>query len=290
MPKRFNFIFNSEFWRLLSFAVLGGVLFWPALREMFATWMADSNNSHGLLVPVISAYIVREKMRNRAEVFQPGNSQTDKKNTVGLVILSLCLIGYIISQLTDIGVLRNLTFVGSIHGIMLFCYGWPMYATLWFPLYFLFFMVPVPTSIYSIAALPMQLFATRISVLVFGLTPLNVSAVGNIISIDGEMLTVAEACSGLRSLMSFIILSLLFAYRTRISYLKKTIIIASAVPIAIVGNIVRIVFTGFIAYLYGAEIATGFIHDASGYIMFAAAFLVFFFFSRALGHGTAKDH
>jgi exosortase len=140
------------------------------------------------------------------------------------------------------------------------------------------------------AALPMQLFATKVTVAILQLTPFSVSAEGNIIRIGGEMLMVAEACSGIRSLMSFIMLSFLFAYIARSSWWKKTALVLLSIPLAICGNIVRLIFTTFVAYVYGSKIASGFIHDASGYIMFVAAFGVFLWLARVIEEKEDHPH
>ena len=152
----------------------------------------------------------------------------------------------------------------------------------YFPLAVLIFMVPVPGTLYGMVALPMQLFATKVSVGLLQFTSLPVSYDGNIIRVGTAMLEVAEACSGLRSLMSFVMISILFAHLTNVRRLKKAVIVAVSVPIAVVGNILRIIFTTFVAYIYGSKIAAGFIHDVSGYVMFVAAFIFFMWLSRFL--------
>jgi exosortase len=210
----------------------------------------------------------------------PGPSQ--QGTLLGLIGMIASLLFYVFAVLMDIVVFKNIAFVLCVQSTALFVFGWPFVSQFAFPLFFLFFMVPVPVTLYGMIALPMQLFATKISVWVLGHTPLPVTADGNIIRIGEATLEVAEACSGLRSLMSFIMLSMLFAYLAKVSFVKRAVMVAASIPLAICGNIVRVVFTAFVAYFYGSKIASGFIHDVSGYVMFVAAFLVFMWLARVL--------
>jgi exosortase len=263
------------------------------LQELWTDWNTDSYNSHGILVPLIVLYLVREVMKNKTvQNTAPGRTTPGGGGTamsiLGLVVLMGSLLVYFVGTVGEIVIFQRLALVVSLQSAVLFVFGWSVFRMFLFPLFFLFFMIPVPVTLYSMVALPMQLFATKVSGLILGLTPLPITVEGNIIRVGDSYLEVAEACSGLRSLLSFIMLSLLFAYLANIVQWKKVTMVLSSIPIAIAGNIVRILFTTVIAYIYGTRVATGFIHDASGYVMFVVAFCVFFWLSRKLegGHNT----
>ena len=262
--------------------VLVIILFWPVLNEMYETWMQDSNNSHGILVPLIVAYLIRERILKDRTVFEKNGFSERKFVKFGFIGLMGSLLFYFFSSVVDIVVFKNIAFVLSVQSIVFLVFGLSIFLKFLFPLFFLFFMIPVPTTLYGMVSLPMQLFSTKLTVFLMQFTPLPVTAAGNIIHIGNQALTVAEACSGLRSLMSFIMLSLLFAYLAKISFWKKGIMVGLSIPVAIAGNIVRLILTSFIAYLYGSKVAAGFIHDASGYVMFVVAFVVFFWLARKL--------
>ncbi|MFC1809290.1 exosortase/archaeosortase family protein [Candidatus Omnitrophota bacterium] len=315
--------------KVLILLALIAVVFWPTLKGMYTTWMEDSNNSHGIVVPIIVIYLIHRKLRSRlvgplpfckqnedvrtsrddmkcgrddtqssnkkepsthvvpaeAGTLDPGSSAgttSGRDSVIGFIGLVCSLLFYVFSVLMDIAVFKNISFVLCVQSTVLFVFGWALTQQLLFPLFFLFFMVPVPVTLYGMIALPMQLFATKLSVGILQFTPLPISANGNVIRVGNAMLEVAEACSGLRSLMSFIMLSLLFAYLARTSFVKRSIMVVSSIPLAICGNIIRLIFTAFVAYVYGSQIASGFIHDVSGYVMFVAAFLVFMWLAKVL--------
>ncbi len=281
MTSIHRYLSDTNVKRLLTLLILIIILFWPVINEMYETWMRDSNNSHGILVPLIVVYLIRDRLIKDKDSFR--QSTLEKRHiNIGFIGIMGALLLYLFSSIVDIVAFKNISFVFSLQSIVLFVFGWGVFYKLLFPLFFLLFMIPVPVTVHGLVSLPMQLFSTRLTVFILKFTSLPVVADGNIIRIGNEMLTVAEACSGLRSLMSFIMLSLLFAYLAKISYWKKGLMVLSSVPIAISGNIVRLIFTSFIAYIYGSRVASGFIHDASGYVMFVLAFVVFFWLSRIL--------
>lgn len=276
-----NIVKNPDFQKLLVLFMLFCFLFWPGLTQMYTVWTEDSNNSHGLLIPFIVAYLVYEAAKSKKAALDNAIQKQKSGQMIGFGVLTLSVFCFFIAMLTDIAVFKNFFTVSAFQGVVLFVFGWAMCRLFIFPLLFLFFMIPIPTTIYGAVALPMQLFATKVSVFFLRFTPLPVSAEGNIIRVGDEMLTVAEACSGLRSLMSFIIISLLFAYLGKIRFSKKAFMVILSVPVAIIGNILRIIALAFIAYLYGARTAVNAIHDVSGYVMFVIAFGVFLWLARA---------
>ena len=271
--------------KIVIIAAAVAALFYPTLKGMYTIWMEDSNNSHGILVPFIGAYLVWTRLKKERGEFQPlgeAIKNKDRFKLLGLAGLVIVLCFYAASVLMDIVFFKNLCFVLTIQMLVLYLGGWTIVRMFIFPLFFLFFMVPVPVTVYGMVALPMQLFATKLTVWILGFTHLPVSANGNIIRIGNEFLTVAEACSGLRSLLTFVMISFLFAYISNISRWKRGLLVALSIPVAICGNILRLLFTSFVAYIYGSKIATGFIHDASGYVMFVLAFGVFLWLSKVL--------
>jgi exosortase len=273
---------NPDIQKLVVLFLLFCVLFWPGLRQMYAVWTEDSNNSHGLLIPFIVAYLVYETLKTKKSALDVALNRPKTAQMAGLAGLVISVLLFFIGMLTDIAVFKNFFTVTAFQSLVLFVFGWALCRLFVFPLLFLVFMIPIPTTIYGAVALPMQLFATKVSVFFLKCTPLPVSAEGNIIRVGDEMLTVAEACSGLRSLMSFIIISLLFAYLAKIRFWKKSLMVALSVPVAIVGNVLRIIVLTFVAYLYGARTAINAIHDVSGYVMFVIAFGIFLWLARAL--------
>jgi exosortase A len=253
-------------------AVLFGIwfgIFWPVYPEMVQTWLNSSNNSHGILVPLISAFFIWNKREelSRAEV---GSSSW------GLVILAMSMVLYLLAFTGQVAVVARLMIVTSLIGLVLFNYGREVFGLLKFPLIYLVFMIPIPVTIYNLIAFPLQLFATKVSHFLISLVQIPVYREGNMLYFVQTQLEVADACSGIRSMMAFVMLSVLFAYLMDRGWGKRILLVALAIPLAIFANIVRVTGTGILAHFYGKKVARGFMHEFSGMAVFAFGFVLLF--------------
>ena len=140
---------------------------------------------------------------------------------------------------------------------------------------FLFLMVPLPQSVVNLIAFPLQLVAAQWAVDALQMLKIPVLLEGNIIHMAHSDLFVAEACSGLRSLMALLTLGIVFAHFFRPGKpIQQIFLVASTIPIAVVINSLRVALTGLLAHHFGQQAATGFIHEFQGMITFTVAFLV----------------
>jgi exosortase len=251
--------------------LFGGWLavFWPVYPELVHTWLTHSNNSHGILVPLISAFFAWNK---REELSRAAT----RSSYWGGIILAASMAVYVIAYTGQVAVATRLMIVTSLIGLVLFNYGREVFGILKFPLIYLVFMVPVPVSIYSLVAFPLQLFATKVSHFLISLVQIPVYREGNMLYFVQTQLEVAQACSGLRSMMAFVMLSVLFAYLIDRGWGKRILLVASAIPLAIFANIVRVTGTGILAHFYGGDVARGFLHEFSGLAVFAFGFVLMF--------------
>jgi exosortase len=134
-------------------------------------------------------------------------------------------------------------------------------------------MIPIPYVIYYAVTFPMQLFSTKIAVFFLDLFSLPVTSQGNIINLPNYQLEVVEACSGIRSLMTLTALGAAMAYMTQKTVFSGIIVFLFSIPIAIGANVFRIFITAIGAYTISPKFAEGFIHEASGLIVFLVGFL-----------------
>ena len=178
--------------------------------------------------------------------------------------------------------------VCSLIGLVLFNFGKEVTKILAFPLLFLFFMVPVPVSIHGLVAFPLQLFATGIARTIIQALGIPVLQEGNMLYFAQTHLEVAEACSGLRSMTAFLMLSVLFAYFMAPVWWRRMLLVLSVVPLAIGANIVRITGTGILAHFFGARIARGVLHDFSGLAVFALGLGCLFLEFMLLNRGRSE--
>lgn len=235
------------------------------LPPLVLDWWEDPNYSHGFVVPFLSAYFAWER-RDRLHSVLPQPSAWGLVPLLGGLVL--LFLGSIAAELF----LTRMSGIVVISGLVLYLFGWKVLKVLSFPIGFLIFMIPLPSLILNTVAFPLQLFAAKVSTFCLQIIDIPVFRDGNIIHLPYTTLEVAEACSGIRSLVALTALSVVFAYMTQRSAWKQSILILSAVPIAIVANAFRVWGTGFLAHLYGMEIAEGFYHTFAGWLVFVLAF------------------
>jgi exosortase len=163
--------------------------------------------------------------------------------------------------------LQGLAMLMYLAGASLVVAGWPLLRLTWQAIGFLIFMLPLPFTIETALRAPLQRFATIASTFLLQLVGLSAIARGNIIDVEGYKLGVAEACSGLKMLITFFALATGLILVVKRPLLDKMVILASAVPIAIVSNILRIMATGVLYVTAGEKTAEFVYHDLAGYLM-----------------------
>jgi len=268
--------------RFLILLMLWAAAFYPIYPSLVQTWLNHSNNSHGILVPLISLYFIWQK---RGKLRQTEISSCNW----GVVILASSMGFYLLSYAGSIAVISRSMIVFSLIGLVLFALGKTIFKLLAFPLFFLIFMVPVPDSILNIVAFPLQLFATKISSHIIAALSIPVYKEGNMLYFVKTQLEVAEACSGLRSIMALTMLSVIFVYLSDKGWLRKVILLASAVPLALIVNIIRVSGTGILAHFHGEKVARGFLHEFSGLAVFAFGFILLFLEYSLLNKSGTKQ-
>ena len=257
----------------LALAVL---VYLPILTNMVAHWRKDPDYSHGFLVVPLAAYFAWEKRRELAQTPVGGSWW-------GLVPLAMGVFSLAVGQLGNLLTALRSGFVFTVIGLVLLILGWRIFRIVAFPLFFMFLMVPLPQSLVNIIAFPLQLTAARWAVDMLHLIGIPALVEGNIIHLAHSELFVAEACSGLRSLMALVTLGVVFAYFfKRNRPLAQVILVGSTIPIAVVVNAVRVAITGILTHHYGLAAAQGVIHEFQGIITFTFAFALLMGESRLL--------
>jgi exosortase len=249
---------------LLVILALLGALYYPIIPLWVSELYSDPNYSHGFIVPLISGYFVYLRMAElNAAPVQPSNHGLWLL-CGGLLLLVVAYVG------TEYFTMRSSIIIIS-SGIILYLFGKAVFRLLLLPLGYLFFTVPIPYIIYDAVAFPLKLFITKYSVVMLKLFGIIVWREGNIIMFPNIELEVADACSGIRSLVSLVALGVAFAYVTQDRNWKRVVLVASAIPVSVFANGVRVVSTGVLAQYWGAKAAEGFFHEFAGIAVFALA-------------------
>lgn len=225
----------------------------------------ESNYSHGFLIPIISLFLIW-KMKDKLKEIPITSS------TKGLILLCAGLLIHLVSRCFLIDFVSGCSLIIVIYGLCLYLLGVRMTKKLIFPISFLIFMVPLPAVFTLALTFHMKMFATYWATGVTNLIGIPAVMEGATIILPNDFLEIGEPCSGIRSLITLLALSSLFAYFLSISYLKKIILFFATIPIALLSNLVRIVFLTIVTYVYGQKAALeepG--HTISGLLVYIVA-------------------
>lgn len=260
---------NRVGWAALAIGACFGVLYASVIAKLVSDWANDDNYSHGFLVVPIALWFAWERrQRLLALPVQP--------HWFGLVVivgsLAVLAVGIFGAELF----LTRISMIGTLVGTLLFLLGWAHIRALAFPLAFLLLMVPIPAILFNQVAFPLQLVASQFGEQVLSTWGIPVLREGNVIILAHSTLEVAEACSGIRSLVSLLTLGIVYGQFTDPRNGMRLLIALSTIPVAIVANGFRVAGTGIAAHYYGVEAATGFFHTFSGWLVFLVSFVMLF--------------
>jgi len=170
-----------------------------------------------------------------------------------------------------------------IAGIIIFLRGWATLRAVLFPLLFLVLMVPIPAIVFSQITFPLQILASKLSAWLLPLLGVPVLREGNVINLPAMPLEVAEACSGIRSLLSLTTLAIMYGFLLEKRIGIRILLGLASIPIAVAANGLRIVGTGLLVQYWDPDKAEGFFHAFSGWLIFVVSLVMLFVFHRFLG-------
>ena len=262
-------------WTALGwFAALIALCYWPVLVRLVAQWNNDEDMGHGFFVPILAAYIAWQK---RAEFF----AEPAKVNWLGLALVIYAGLQLCVATLGAELFLARTAIVLSIIGCVLFLGGNRRLRVMAFPLFLLFFMVPIPAILYNQITFPLQLIASRVAESALMTIGIPVLREGNVLELAGQKLSVVEACSGIRSLLTLSFLSLVYGYFFETKTWLRVVLFLATVPIAIVANASRVTVTGVIADSR-PELAHGLFHTAEGFVIWIVSITILALFHQTV--------
>jgi exosortase len=263
---------------LAAVAVIAGALVWVyggVLAALVRQWSSDDNYSHGFFVLPLAAFFAWERReRLRTAVRHP--------SSLGLVLVALSLLVYLAGVFGAELFLTRVSLIGVVAGGVLYVWGREPFRILFFPIAFLLLMVPLPAILFNQLAFPLQLVASQMGESAIAAAGIPVLREGNVLHLPARTLEVAEACSGIRSLVSLLMLAIVLGYFTERRIGARVLIALAAVPIAILANATRVAGTGLASEWVSPAAADGFFHTFSGWLMFVVAFAGLLAFQRGL--------
>jgi exosortase len=176
----------------------------------------------------------------------------------------------------------RISFVFLLTGLIATFFGWTMVGVLRFPLLVLILAIPFPAILFNRITFPLQLLASRIASDILPLLGVPTLHEGNVIELPVMKLEVAEACSGIRSLMSLFTLAVFYGYFLEKTTKRRVILALASIPIAVTANVARIVGTGLCVQYWDPDKALGFFHEFSGWVMFIVSLACLYLVHRAM--------
>jgi exosortase len=273
---------NAHFaWGPVLIGVLTAAIYYHVLAKLVTDWWRMPDFSHGFLVPIFVAYVVWAKRKSLLNTkITPTWS--------GLAVVALGLVVLLLGAYGAELFLSRISLVILLAGLVLCFGGWQLLKELRFALLVLLLAIPIPSILFNELTLPLQILASKLASALLPLFGVPVLREGNVIGLAAMKLEVAEACSGIRSLMSLFTFSIFYGYFFEKSSSRRAILALASIPIAIAANAVRILGTGLCVQYWDPDKAMGFFHEFSGWVMFLVSLGCLFAIHRTMGWFPAK--
>ena len=262
----------------LPVAIIVGLLVALYLRvaiKLVVDWYNIADYSHGFLVPFFSLFLLWDKRKEIA-------ATPVKPSWAGLPLVAFGLIVLIFGIYGVDLFTSRISFIILLTGLIWTFFGGAMLRELRFPVLVLLLGIPFPAIIFNQITFPLQLLASRLASAVLPLLGVPVLQEGNVIQLPVMKLEVAEACSGIRSLMSLFTLAVFYGYFLEKTTSRRVLLALASIPIAVAANVARIVGTGLCVQYWDPNKALGFFHEFSGWVMFLVSLSCLYLVHRAM--------
>jgi exosortase len=270
--------YSGDWKRFLPLVATGAafaVLFWSPMMTLGRDWWNDPDAGHGLLLAPLAVYLAWKSGIREGAKGQPA---------AGLVILiAAVLLRYLSGLAAELFTMRA-SMLGAVFGLVVFHLGFRQLLHWWLPASLLVLSVPLPAVVLGSIANPLQFRASQMGAGLLEWRHVPVQLSGNVIRLPGRALFVTEACSGLRSLASLISLGLLIGGLWLRHPLSRVLLVAAAIPVAMLLNGIRVFLTGFLVFYVDPKLGEGFMHVTEGWIIFVVAFAILGGIAALLNH------
>ena len=265
-------------WQGVALLLLIAWLYASIFAHLVLQWVgphADRNFEHGIFVPIFSLFVLWQD-RKRLQAIAPVPSWTG----LPLVVIALCtlVLGVLGAELF----LSRVSLLILLAGLIILFLGWTFFRAVLFPWAFLILMIPIPALLLQQVTFPLQLLAAKLATALLELVGVPVLLEGNVITIPSGPLNVAEACSGIRSLLTLVTLAIIYGYLMERRIWVRVILACSAVPIAVAANVFRIFGTALVTQYGDPALAEGFYHALGGWAIFVVALIMLFAVHRVI--------
>ncbi len=260
---------NTNLATWAPFLVSTFLLFISAYLVLWNTVWQTEAQSQGPLVLAICLFLFWQK-RHSFKATEPNTLDS----FIAFILLSVAVCVYLVGNLTNVIIFEVLSHIVFLMGAFLFIGGRKLLASLWFPIFFLIFMIPLPGFVVEGLTLPMKMFVSNMAEHVLYFFDYPIARDGVIIQIGFYKLLVADACAGLHTLISLEAIGILYLYLIKSKSAARNVTLAILIiPISLFANLIRVCTLVLITYYYGDEVGQSFIHDFSAFVLFFVALI-----------------
>jgi len=246
---------------LLVGAAAAAALYGPVLSRLVAQWLNDRDSSHGPLLVVAAAILLWRRWPGLRAL------PTDGRDA-GVAMLVVALFVYTVGTLGADIFLPRLSLPLAVAGCVLALGGRRHLKLAAAPILLLLLAIPLPGVLMTWLTMPLQLMSSQIAAATMQAAQFDVVREGNLLTLPHITLEVVEACSGLQSAVSLVSVAAVTAAGLSLSGPRSLLLVVAAVPIAVVGNGLRVAASGVLSQWFGEAALTGALHDATGYVAF----------------------
>lgn len=262
------------------------VLYLPTYYDLSQTVWTYDEYIHSPMVLVASFWLF---WRQRGALLSP--VPQNPRPILGSITLGFGLLLYVIGRSQEIVLFEAGSQIPVLLGTLLVAVGDKAARAVWFPLFFLIFMIPLPGFLVDSMTSPLRHHISELADNILYAFGYPIARTGVALTIGPYQLEVADACSGLNSMFSLSAMGLLYLYLVQYSNrLKNAILVASIIPIAFTANLIRVVVLVLITYYFGDEVGQGFVHKFAGIVLFATALILLFMFDSILDMAFKKPN
>lgn len=250
--------------RLAALGILLVICYWPMLSFTAKVLVESEDMAHGFFAPIVAGlFIWRRKGRMTTLLGSPSRW--------GLPVLALAGVCGIVGALGSSSTASRVAFLGSVAGAVLLVGGYELLRQCAFPMLLLLYTFPMPAVLYGEVTMPLQLLASSLSEISLETLGYSVLREGNILQLPYHRLSVVEACSGIRSLLTLSFFCLVYGVAFESKSSMRVLLVAASIPAAVLVNMMRITITGMLGEV-GPEWTRGLAHDVLGWTVLIVGF------------------
>ena len=250
--------------------ILAAAIYTPSFIKLYNVRWDLLDYTHAYFILPVSLWLIwrrRNQIKESVQNYKPGN------NLLGLAVLFFSIILFLFGSRFDYSLIITFSIIPFIFGLSYYLYGIKTVKLLSFPVLYLLLLIPPPMSLLDSITLPMRYAISAATEVVLGFANYPISREGLLLTIGYNDIFMGQPCSGFRSLITLLSLGIVYIYISDTKLFNKFILAAFIVPLALLGNLIRVITLCLITFYFGEEAGQGFFHNFSGIVMFIITIL-----------------